>query len=216
MSEIYVITNKVNGKQYVGKTNRSAETRFKEHKHEMLQDRSYQRPLYRAMRKYGADNFDMEIVSIGLSPQEAEQQEIDLIHELGTFNKGYNATIGGDGKTYRLVSDEDIAYLVDLYTRENLLVREISILVGADVTTISNRLKEAGVEIDIHKRAFANKPIVAVKGGKEYHYNSVDELIAYLTENNITAAKRKSVSSSIKRCLDGERATYLGYTFRQQ
>lgn len=215
MSEIYVITNRVNGKQYVGKTNRSAAARFKEHVKDSEVGRNSHRPLYRAIKKYGKDNFDMEIVSIGLSPQEAEQQEIDLIHELGTFNKGYNATIGGDGKTYRLVSDEDVAYLVDLYTKENLNLKEISALVGADTSTISNRLKEAGVKIVKSGRTFIDKPIIAVKGGKEYHYNSVDELIAYLIENNITTAQRKSVSSSIKRCLGGKRATYLGYTFRQ-
>ena len=126
MAEVYVITNKVNGNQYVGKTNRKSTTRLREHFKEMHESRSSHRPLYRAMHKYGIEQFDMRVVKTGLTPQEAESFEVDLIAELDTFNNGYNATIGGDGKTYRFVSEEDVAYIIDLYVREDLTLDQIA------------------------------------------------------------------------------------------
>ena len=216
MAEVYVITNKINGKQYVGKTNRNAETRMKEHKEEMHKTRSFHRPLYRALRKYGPDQFSLEVAFTNLSAQEAEEKEIDLIDKLGTFNKGYNATIGGDGKTYRLVSEEEISYIIDLYIKENLAIREIAKELDVDQQTVSNRLKEAGIEIPPAGRTFMHEPIIAIKDGKEREFESVELLAQYLIDLGITKTdKTKSVRSSIKRCLDGQRKTYFGYTFRQ-
>lgn len=61
MAFIYVITNQINGKQYVGKTNLSSiEERFKEHKSDFKKRRCEKRPLYKAMNKYGVENFIIE------------------------------------------------------------------------------------------------------------------------------------------------------------
>lgn len=213
MAEVYVITNKINGKQYVGKTNRNAETRMSEHISEMHQVRSFHRPLYRAFRKYGPDQFSLEVAFTNLSAQEAEEKEIDLIDKLGTFNNGYNATVGGDGKTYRLVSEEEISYIIDLYTKENLTIIEIAKELNANAQTVTNRLKEAGIEVG---RTFMREPIIAIKDGKEKEFESVELLAQSLIDSGITKTdKTKSVKSSIKRCLDGHRKTYFGYTFRQ-
>ena len=56
MSYIYKIINDINDKVYIGQTSYSLETRFKEHLYKVNLDR----PLYRAMRKYGIDNFHIE------------------------------------------------------------------------------------------------------------------------------------------------------------
>lgn len=216
MAEVYVITNKINGKQYVGKTNRTTKQRLVDHKKEMSRSRSAHRPLYRAFNKYGFDNFELKVIETNLTPEEAEQKEIDLIDKLGTFNKGYNATIGGDGKTYRLVSEKEIAYIVDLYVKEEKTLQQISDIIGADHSTISNRLKEAGVSVKNGGLTFIDEPITTIKDGIETSYKSVGVLIDYLIENKFAKTTNKySVSSSIKRCLDGKRNTYLGYTFRQ-
>lgn len=216
MAEVYVITNKINGKQYVGKTNRDIKTRMKEHEQEMFRNRASHRPLYRALRKYGLENFKIEALEVNLTAKEAEEKEIDWIDKLGTFNKGYNATAGGDGKTYRLVSEEEIAFIIDLYVKEEKTLREISKIVNADTETISNRLKEAGIKLKKGGHTFIDEPIIAIKDGKETFYSSVDDLVQYLIENKVAKTnKRHNVSSSIKRCLDGKRNTYLGYTFKQ-
>lgn len=61
MSFIYKITNQINGKSYIGKTNLvSVQERFKEHIYDSKRTRMEKRPLYSAMNKYGSENFKIE------------------------------------------------------------------------------------------------------------------------------------------------------------
>lgn len=75
MSYIYVITNEINGKQYVGKTNDSVEKRFKEHINDSKKERCEKRPLYNAMNKYGAENFSISVLE-ECSAEESANREI--------------------------------------------------------------------------------------------------------------------------------------------
>lgn len=97
MGCIYKITNQINGKSYIGKTNKNIEERLKEHKKERKKDRSKNRPLYRAMNKYGVDNFIIEKIEETNNP---EEREIYWINYYNTYHHGYNATKGGDGKPF--------------------------------------------------------------------------------------------------------------------
>ena len=97
MAYIYQITNDINGKIYVGKTEFSLEKRFKEHCKDAFKERNEQRPLYAAMRKYGIEHFHIKLLEETDTP---EEREIFWIEQLGTFKKGYNATQGGDGRKY--------------------------------------------------------------------------------------------------------------------
>ena len=97
MAYIYQITNNINGKIYVGKTNFPIEKRFKEHCKDAFRERNEKRPLYAAMRKYGTENFSISLLEETDNP---EEREVYWIESLGSFKKGYNATIGGDGKRY--------------------------------------------------------------------------------------------------------------------
>ena len=96
--------------KYVGKTYRSIKDRFQEHIAESNRERSFSRDLYVAMRAYGIENF--EIVSLGVYEQgELEKKEIEYIELYDTFKNGYNQTLGGDGKRYISISDEELTKL---------------------------------------------------------------------------------------------------------
>lgn len=60
MAFIYVITNQINNKQYIGKTNSLIEKRFQEHICDSRKSRCEKRPLYDAMNKYGTENFSVK------------------------------------------------------------------------------------------------------------------------------------------------------------
>lgn len=105
MAFIYKITNKTNGKSYIGKTESTVDKRFKEHSSEYKKDCHNHRPLYRAMNKYGLENFTVETLE---ETTEASEREIYWIEFYGTYSNGYNATKGGDGKSY--VDEELIVY----------------------------------------------------------------------------------------------------------
>lgn len=87
---IYCITNKLNGKQYVGLTTRGIQERYTEHS----KTDSY---VGRAIRKYGQDNFTVSQLDVARSPEELAEKEIYWIDKLNTYEKGYNQTLGGDG-----------------------------------------------------------------------------------------------------------------------
>ena len=84
---IYLITNTITGDRYIGKTARTVEDRWYQHKKNAEYGRDTY--LYRAMRKYGADNFTIEHLSDGL-----DEEEILLIESM---RPEYNMTRGGDG-----------------------------------------------------------------------------------------------------------------------
>ena len=94
---IYKITNNINGKIYIGKTEFSVEKRFKEHCQDYKKREFEKRPLYSAMNKYGIDNFTIETIEKTDNPEEREKYWIEYY---GSFKTGYNATMGGDGKKY--------------------------------------------------------------------------------------------------------------------
>lgn len=90
---VYVHTNKVNGKRYVGVTSQEPEERWNN-------GRGYtkrQPHMYNAIQKWGWENFDHEILFSNLSVDEASRIEQSLIDEwrLQDREYGYNAQSGG-------------------------------------------------------------------------------------------------------------------------
>ena len=67
---IYMYTNKINGKRYVGQTV-DFKQRHKRHISAMTNenDNEYDYPIQRAFRKYGLDNFEVKILKENLNTQ---------------------------------------------------------------------------------------------------------------------------------------------------
>ena len=95
MAYIYQIINDINDKVYIGKTQRSLEERFQEHCKDAYKERIEKRPLYDAIQKYGVEHFHIELLEETTKP---EEREIFWIKEKQSYENGYNATLGGDGK----------------------------------------------------------------------------------------------------------------------
>ena len=60
MSYIYKITNNINNKSYIGKTNLTIKESFWQHCNDRLKNECSSRPLYSAMNKYGIKNFKLK------------------------------------------------------------------------------------------------------------------------------------------------------------
>lgn len=91
---VYKITNKANGKLYVGKTSKTIDERFAVHYHNAKKEKDTY--LYKAMRKYGIENFTIELLDA--SSENMDDIEKYWIKELNTLiPNGYNMTTGGDG-----------------------------------------------------------------------------------------------------------------------
>lgn len=106
--EVYKITNKTNGKIYVGITSQGISTRWHKHCSDAVTDSPF--PIHNAIRKYGKDNFQIELIE-DLSDKDYDylkEREVYWIKEFNSYDreKGYNLTLGGDGTFGRFRSEE--------------------------------------------------------------------------------------------------------------
>lgn len=96
---IYKLTNKINGKIYIGQTTKSFEERLRGH----IYDAQYRKKasdsrLSNAIRKYGIDNFKKEIIFDASNLEELNEKEEFYIKHFNSTNReiGYNIKYGGN------------------------------------------------------------------------------------------------------------------------
>src|SRR5258708_4779086 len=92
---VYCLTNKINGKRYVGLTTKSLEQRFTEHVKAALREPKY--PVQYAIRKHGKEAFYVGVLQTCSSLKELGEAEISWIARLDTQKTGYNIKAGGNG-----------------------------------------------------------------------------------------------------------------------
>ena len=91
---IYKITNRINGKIYIGQTTQPLHVRWSGHC-SISSGCTY---LHRAIQKYGRENFTVEEIDVASDIEEMNQKEIYWIQYCDSMApKGYNMTSGGDG-----------------------------------------------------------------------------------------------------------------------
>ena len=93
---VYVITNTVNGKRYVGQTTQPLHKRFYDH---FCQPNPHTR-MGRAVKKYGRPCFKIEELAQVNTMEELDSMEIFYIKKFGTQDPkiGYNIRAGGGGR----------------------------------------------------------------------------------------------------------------------
>lgn len=96
MYKLYKVTNKVNGKSYIGITKLEVSERLSLH---IGASKNPKYPIQHAIAKYGIDNFTIEILNTGPTKESIaslEQPAIEL-HESHISKHGYNVAKGGYG-----------------------------------------------------------------------------------------------------------------------
>ena len=87
---IYKVTNKVNGKVYIGQ---SVDIGRRWRQHMTAEDDIY---FHKAIQKYGVENFEWEVIE-KCKKSELDERESYWIEYYDSYNKGYNCTKGGGG-----------------------------------------------------------------------------------------------------------------------
>jgi len=93
--KIYKIVNNVNGLVYVGCTVNSLEHRFYEHIYRCFKT-DYKSKLYNSMKKYGLENFTIELIE-ECDLKIIYETEKKYIKEYNSYENGLNTTLGGEG-----------------------------------------------------------------------------------------------------------------------
>lgn len=126
MGFIYKITNRVNGKIYIGQTMKTVEGRFSEHiRTAKNKGTKNVYALHHAIRKHGADAFTVE--TLGEYPEDRlDEMEIYYIAKYNSFKpNGYNITEGGCGTRGYKHTEETRKFLTqNLYKRWNNMTPE--------------------------------------------------------------------------------------------
>lgn len=210
MAYIYQITNDINGKIYIGKTEFSIEKRFKEHCQDAFRDRNEKRPLYAAMRKYGVEHFHIELIEETDNP---EEREVFWIENKRSFKNGYNATIGGDGKKY---IDYDL--VISTYKEIKSIVDTAKALnISAD--SVSNILRQNNISIISSSKVNLNKygkvtNMYSLEGEFLKSFSSTNEAAQYMIDNNLTNCKKTTIKQHITEVCTGRRNTAAKYKWK--
>lgn len=91
---IYKATNKINGKCYIGQTRHSLEERRNVHYIKARQ--GIKTHFYSAIRKYGEDSFEWEIICSASNKKTLNELETFYITKFDSIKNGYNMVDGGD------------------------------------------------------------------------------------------------------------------------
>lgn len=207
MAYIYKIINKVNDKIYVGKTEFSIEKRFKEHCTDAFKARNEKRPLYAAMQKYGVENFEISLIEETSEPEERERYWIEYF---GSFKWGYNATKGGDGRSY-IDYDMVVAFYKELQN-----ITEVSKRMKISTDSVRNILKVKQIAILPSSEVNQNKMGKIVKqydlqGNFLNSFPSAKNAAESLGKITSTS---KGASSHITEVCRGKRKTAYGYIWK--
>lgn len=105
---VYKVTNKVNGKVYIGRTTQSLSKRKSGHKSAAYtaNEGSY---FYRAIRRYGWESFLFEVIEEHTDIDALNAAEIRWIAEYNSTDRerGYNTSIGGEHGGLGVVKTDD-------------------------------------------------------------------------------------------------------------
>lgn len=162
---IYKVTNLINGKVYIGQTQKTLKIRKIKHIYESFEGNS-KLLFHKALRKYGEDSFSWDIIDYADSQDELNKKEIYWISHYNSFGEnGYNLTNGG-------ASGGNIKFTVN------------------DVLQIKEMIKKRIPIIDIANKYNVDREVITrLKSGR--HWSNVGEDVSYIkypkrTSNKLT------------------------------
>lgn len=182
ISGIYKLTNQCNNKSYIGKS-KDIQTRWCAHHTEPFNSKSdmYDSLIYRAIRKYGIDNFSFEIIEYCPEVQlnEREKYWISYYNTCIDFPncQGYNMTIGGETNIFKKQYDRNI--ILNLWN-EGKSHQEIMDIVKCPKSTLTAILDELHISANDRRRRGASykaRPVIQYTLDKEFiqEYQSISE-----------------------------------------
>jgi len=142
---IYKMTNKVNGKIYIG-LSVNIETRIYNHYRNAFceKDKEYNSYLSRAIRKYGKENFLYETIEeCSISELPIRERYWISYYNSTDRNIGYNISSGGDGNS--TWTEEETNTAIEYY-KQGKTAEEIANFIGRTESSVQNRLFLLGIK----------------------------------------------------------------------
>jgi len=200
MAYIYKITNILNNKVYIGMTINTIKERWEQHCNESLRERGKDRPLYRAINKYGKDSFLIEELEFIENENQMAERERYWIEYFGSFKNGYNATLGGDGKPYL-----DYGLIVKTYLEVGI-IKKVAELLNIDAGHISTVLRIKSIPLSPAGQALGIKIAMLTLDNEIIKvFPTLSDAARYLIQENLASGVISSIRTHIKEVADGKR-----------
>lgn len=200
-SGIYLITNTINGLQYVGQSIDMVQ-RWSQHK-STAKNVKETADLYQAMRKYGIENFTFKILE-ECDKSQLNEREIYWINYYDTFYHGYNMTHGGQGSYGWKYDPNEMKRLWD----EGYSVKEIMNVLGCSQQLVSERL----IGYKDYNNETARARNENYSSGKVYQYTLLGQYIQSFPSATVAAQQiNNSRNDTILACLQGRINSAYGF-----
>ena len=186
MSLVYIITNKINGKQYIGITSQPIHTRWINHISSSKRNTT-RIHLHAALRKYGHENFHQELLYESDSYDHILRMEQYFIELYDTYTSGYNMTLGGEGivgythtqQTRQKISESNKGQLVSKYQRE-CISRANKGKIHTQETRDKMSKSRTGKPLSSKHKESISKSHTGMKASKESIQNQRESRIKYM------------------------------------
>ena len=193
MIGIYKITNKINGKIYIGQSVDIAK-RWDEHRRAIhyVNEHTYNYPLYRAIRKYGLDNFDFCVIEICSSEKLTDREQYWIDYYQSKVPHGYNQEDAKDAKrgeksNFAVLSDKQAQEIVRLLQNTTMLMSEIAAIYNVSGTCIEDINKgRTRVQNNITYPIRSNTRNIAHRGEHNNFTHLNDALVMQIREEYVT------------------------------
>lgn len=135
---IYKITNKLNGKSYIGLTVQNVETRYKQHLYLLENNKHHSIKLQKDFNTYGKENFLFSFNLYEINGiEELAELEKEAIENSQSYKDGYNMTSGGEcGKS--TIPEKDKILIYHLCKNYKGIYHKLSYYFNLDRTTIKS------------------------------------------------------------------------------
>lgn len=203
---VYMHINRINGKKYIGITSQPPKGRWRNGK-----GYKGQRRFYAAIKSYGWENFDHVILFTGLTKEEAESKEVELIKEHRSNNLSYGYNIENGGVIHKL-SEEQKEHLRKINTG-----KKHSSETKQKISDSHKGLSRQWLIGRKHTEETKHKMSVSRSGGRNpkakpiYQYDLLGNLVA---EYDCMESAKNSLgiksTSHISRCCAGKRGKAYG------
>lgn len=144
LGKIYLITNDINSKVYIGQTIQTLNKRFNGHCCYSKSDRSANMYIKRAIHKYGRDKFHIHLLE-ECPIDNLNDREKYWINYYNSYNTGYNLTLGGQDSNYfnlhKLENTVDIEKFKQYIIEFKPLAIEVSKHFGISKCSVYNLIK---------------------------------------------------------------------------
>jgi len=210
LAYIYMITNTVNGKRYIGQTKFSVADRWLGHLSDAKKENRQHRALYKAINKYGEKAFDISVVE-ECATEQLNDREIFWINYYATHTNGYNETRGGCGKLYY-----DYSQILSLI-KEKLSTNDIVASIGCSRELVCKVARENGIDrqefIGVNFCETA-KPVlmININTNNKKVFNSIADAARVVSKER-DIKLHSGIRTHISECCRGKRKIAYGYAW---